>query len=165
MAVKAPQMESWFEIRVSPIQGYGAFALRRIPRGTRLIEYKGERISQDEANDRYNDNGMGRHHTFLFSVDDQTVIDAGVRGNEARFINHSCEPNCEAVDVAGRIYIKAIRTVQPGAELTYDYNLYRDGRYRREWDQLYACRCGTLNCRGTLLVKPRRPSSWRALRP
>lgn len=162
MAVKASQSEAWFEVRSSRIQGKGAFALRHIPKGTRITEYKGQRISQDEANERYHDDGMERHHTFLFSVDDDTVIDAGVRGSSARYINHSCAPNCEAVDEGGRIYIEAIRSIRPGEELTYDYHLHRDGRYKREWDQLYACRCGKAKCRGTLLVKPRRPSSWRA---
>jgi uncharacterized protein len=148
---------------MSPIQGRGAFASCRIPKGTRIIEYKGQRITQEEANDRYNDDGMERHHTFLFSVNDVTVIDAGVNGNDARFINHSCTPNCEAVEYHGRIFIEAICTIQSGEELTYDYCLERDGHYKREWDTLYACRCGTPNCRGILLVKPRRPSSWRAL--
>lgn len=165
MAETTTRSEAWFEVRVSPIQGRGAFALRRIPKGTRIVEYRGERISQDEANARYLDDGMERHHTFLFSVDDHIVIDAGVRGSKARYINHSCTPNCEAIEEDGRIFIEAIRTIRPGAELTYDYHLHRDGRYQREWDSLYACRCGTANCRGTLLVKPRRPSSWRPLRP
>ena len=79
-----------FEVRHSRIHGYGVFALRRIRRGTTVIEYLGDRVSHDEANDRYADKDPKDGHTFLFTVDAKTVIDAGVDGNEARFINHSC---------------------------------------------------------------------------
>ncbi|MGQ0537394.1 MAG: SET domain-containing protein, partial [Gemmatimonadaceae bacterium] len=98
-----------FAIRRSRIQGRGAFATRRIKKGERLIEYLGERISWKEADRRYADAHMRRHHTFLFAVTRRTVIDAAVAGNDARFINHSCEPNCEAVDENGRIFIEALR--------------------------------------------------------
>ena len=107
-ARKAPttkQANKYFVLRRSPIQGRGAFATRPIKRGTRIIEYTGERISPEEADRRYDDGGMGRHHTFLFSVDSKVCIDAAVNGNDARFINHSCAPNCEAVDERKRIYI------------------------------------------------------------
>src|SRR5947199_4361930 len=101
-----------FEIRSSPIQGLGAFATRRIPAGTRLIEYAGERLTPAQADDRYPDDGI-RHHTFLFAIDDDVVIDAAVNGNDARFINHSCDPNCDAVIESGRIWIETIRDVAP----------------------------------------------------
>jgi SET domain-containing protein len=146
-----------FEVRSSSIHGRGVFALRRIRKGARLIEYAGERISPDEADRRYDDDALDIPHTFLFTVDKRTIIDAAVDGNEARFINHSCDPNCEAVDDAGRIFIEAVRNIRPGEELTYDYHLERDGRWRKAWAQRYACRCGAPNCRGTLLVKPKRP--------
>lgn len=142
----------YFELRRSKIQGLGAFAIRPIRRGTRIIEYVGERISPEEADKRYDDAGMGRHHTFLFSVDRRTVIDAGVGGNEARFINHSCAPNCEAIDDRRRIYIEAIRDIAPGEELTYDYAYERDGTEDEEWERLYVCKCGAPNCRGTILA-------------
>ena len=150
-----------FELRSSPIHGRGAFALRRIRKGARLIEYIGERVSPEEADRRYNDDAMDRPHTFLFTVDAHTVIDAAVGGNAARFINHACDPNCEAVDDDGRIFIEAVRNIRPGQELTYDYRLERDGRWRKEWAERYACRCGAPNCRGTLLVKPKRPKKKR----
>jgi SET domain-containing protein len=146
-----------FELRSSAIHGQGVFALRRIHKGQRLIEYTGERITPDEADRRYDDDAMDIPHTFLFTVDARTVIDAAVGGNEARFINHSCNPNCEAVDDGGRIFIESIRNIRAGEELTYDYHLERDGRWRKEWTQRYACCCGAPNCRGTLLVKPKRP--------
>ena len=150
-------MSQPFELRSSPIHGQGVFAVRRIRKGTRLIEYIGERIAPETADLRYDDDAMTIPHTFLFTVDAHTVIDAAVGGNEARFINHSCNPNCEAVDDDGRIFIEAIRNIRPGEELTYDYHLERDGRWRKEWAERYACRCGAPNCRGTLLVKPKQP--------
>jgi uncharacterized protein len=150
-------MPTLYELRSSPIHGQGVFALRRIRKGQRLIEYIGERITPDEADRRYDDDAMASPHTFLFTVDADTIIDAAVGGNEARFINHSCDPNCEAVDEDGRIFIETIRNIQPGEELSYDYHLERDGRWRKEWAERYACRCGAANCRGTLLVKPVRP--------
>jgi SET domain-containing protein len=152
-----------YVVRKSPIQGMGVFATRRIRRGTRIIEYKGERISSDEADQRYDDDHMERHHTFLFTVDDDTLIDAAVDGNEARFINHSCDPNCEAVLEDSRVYIEAIKNIQPGVELTYDYHYEREGPYQESWAELYACHCGAENCRGTILDNPR-PSTRRRRR-
>ena len=142
----------YFLLRSSPIQGRGAFAIRPIRRGTRIIEYTGEVISHDEADRRYDDGTMGRHHTFLFSVSNKKVIDAAVGGNEARFINHSCAPNCEAIDDRSRIYIEAIRDIAPGEELTYDYAYERDGTEDERWEKVYACRCGAPTCRGTILA-------------
>jgi SET domain-containing protein len=141
-----------FELRRSAIQGQGAFATRRIPKGTRIIEYVGERITEEESDRRYDDANMQRHHTFLFSLDDGTVVDAAVGGNEARFINHSCDPNCEAVIVRKRIYIEAIRTIQPGTELAYDYAYERSEDADEETERLYVCRCGSKKCRGTILA-------------
>ena len=146
-----------FEVRHSRIHGYGVFAARRIRKGTTIIEYLGERVSHAQADSRYEDKDPNDNHTFLFTVDAKTVIDAGVNGNEARYINHGCDPNCQSTTVNKRIFIEAIRTIQPGEELSYDYHLERDGRWRKEWEARYACRCGAPNCRGTLLVKPKRP--------
>jgi hypothetical protein len=148
--------QSFFEIRSSPIQGRGAFATRRIRKGTRLIEYVGERISHAEADRRYDDDGMKRHHTFLFTLNNRTVIDAGVDGNEARFINHSCSPNCEAVIDSGHIYIESIKTIEPGAELVYDYQYERAPDADESDEARYPCRCGSPNCRGTILAPPKR---------
>jgi SET domain-containing protein len=145
----------YFEIRRSPIQGRGAFALRRIRKGTRLIEYTGEHISHDEADRRYDEATMQRHHTFLFTLNSRTVIDAAVNGNEARFINHSCDPNCEAVIDAGHIYIEAKRTIQPGEELVYDYQYDRADDADESDERRYPCYCGAANCRGTILAPPK----------
>jgi len=143
------------EIRASPIQGKGAFATRRIARGIRLIEYAGERIDHAEADRRYDDAVMRRHHTYLFTVDRDMVVDAAVGGNASRFINHSCEPNCEAVIEAGRVVIAARRDIEPGEELTYDYSCRREGGEDDEPPGRYSCRCGARRCRGSIL-SPRR---------
>lgn len=128
----------------------GAFALRRIPRGTEIIEYRGERITPEEADTRYA-GGLTAHSTvLLFSVNNRTVIDAGVYGNEARYINHSCVPNCEAVIRGRRIWIYALADILPGEELTYDYNLIGDEETDGADEARYACHCGEPNCRGTM---------------
>jgi SET domain-containing protein len=142
-------------VRRSPIQGRGMFALRPIRKGARVIEYIGERISHREADRRHTSEDGWSPHTMLFIVDGKTVIDATSRGNSARWINHSCRPNCEAVDDAGRIYIEAIRDIRPGDELTYDYNLRLDDPHTPAAKKAHACHCGAPRCRGTLLGKKR----------
>jgi SET domain-containing protein len=144
-----------FEIRMSRIQGFGAFATRAIAAGTRLIEYAGERLTPAEADARYPDDGDERHHTFLFAIDDDIVIDAAVGGNEARFINHSCDPNCDAVVDGGQIWIETIRDVEPGEELAYDYAYVLEERHSPAAKRRYPCTCGSARCRGTILAKKR----------
>ncbi len=141
-----------FEVRPSSIHGMGVFASRRIRKGTRIIEYTGERIPVKEGDRRYGEDDSPHPHVLLFVVDQHTVIDAGVGGNEARFINHCCEPNCEAVVAQKRVYIEALRTIQAGEELTYDYNLTRDSQDDAEMERRYACRCGAVGCRGSMLA-------------
>ena len=150
-----------FEIRKSSIQGRGAFATRPIRKGQRLIEYTGDRITPEEGDRRYIEDGMKRHHTFLFTLDEDTVIDAAVGGNEARFINHSCEPNCQALIEGKQIFIFALRTIEPGEELSYDYAYERVEGMDEESEKLYVCRCGTKSCRGTILAPPKAPKRAR----
>jgi SET domain-containing protein len=145
-----------FELRPSPMQGLGAFATRHIEAGTRLIEYAGERLNPDEADARYPDVEGERHHTFLFAIDDDIVIDAAVGGNEARFINHSCDPNCDAVVEDGRIWIETVRDVEPGEELAYDYAYTLEERHTPAAKRRYPCSCGAKSCRGTILTRKRR---------
>jgi uncharacterized protein len=143
-----------YKVRRSKIHGSGVFAARRIRKGTRIIEYVGERVSHEEADRRYEDKPADDNHTFLFIVDKRTVIDAGVDGNEARFINHSCDPNCETITESRRVFIEAIRTIQPGEELSYDYQIQREPGDPKDIDKVFACRCGKPNCRGTMLSDP-----------
>jgi SET domain-containing protein len=147
-----PTRKKLLQVRPSKIQGLGAFAAAPIPAGTRIIEYTGEHISPAEADRRYDDDSAEHPRVLLFSVDSKTVIDAGVGGNEAQFINHSCEPNCAAVTVKKHIYIESLRDIEPGEELLYDYNLTRNGDDSAEMEQRYACHCGAPTCRGTMLV-------------
>ncbi len=142
-----------YEIRSSAIQGRGVFARRRIHAGQLIIEYAGERISNAEADRRYDDEKMRRHHTFLFTLDKKTVVDGNSGGNDARLINHSCDPNCEAVIEDGKIWIYAKRNIQPGVELAYDYQYERTND--PEDAKFYVCRCGSPKCRGSIM-KPAR---------
>lgn len=144
-----------FEIRQSGVHGRGAFATRRIAEGTRIIEYAGERITPAAADRRDPDGAPGPHHTFLFAIDDDVVIDAGVGGNEARWINHSCDPNCDAVIDDGRIWIEAIRDIEPGDELAYDYAYVLPERHTPAAKKRYPCGCGAATCRGTILARKR----------
>lgn len=146
-----------FEVRGSPVHGRGVFAVRRIRKGTRIVEYLGERVSHQEADRRYESKDASDNHTFLFIVDSRIVIDAGVDGNDARFINHSCNPNCESVIEGRRVFIEAIRTIEPGDELSYDYQIQREDDDPPNVDEIFACRCGFPQCRGTMLWPPDPP--------
>jgi uncharacterized protein len=151
-----------FEVRHSRIHGYGVFAARRIRKGTTVIEYLGDRVSHDEADARYEDKDPNDNHTFLFTVDSKIVIDGGVGGNEARYINHGCDPNCTSTAEKKRIYVEAIRTIQAGEELAYDYQIERDADDPPNVDDIFACRCGAAKCRGSMLVARRKPRKRRA---
>jgi SET domain-containing protein len=142
----------YLELRTSAIQGTGAFATRAIKKGTRVIEYLGQRISWRTADKRYDDDTMGRHHTFLFTIDDKVCIDGAVQGNAARFLNHSCDGNCEAINDRKRIFIEARRNIRPGEELLYDYQYERTDEHTEEDEQFYACRCGAAKCRKSILA-------------
>jgi SET domain-containing protein len=149
------------KVRHSKVHGLGVFAVRPIAKRTRIIEYVGDRISHREADQRYDDHEENDNHTFLFSVDRGLVIDAGVNGNEARFINHSCGPNCESVIEHRRVYIEALRDIEPGEELSYDYQIGRERGDPPNVDEIYACRCGSPDCRGTMLWPPKRAAPRR----
>jgi hypothetical protein len=157
--------EPLYVVRRSLIHGRGVFAARRIRKGTRILEYKGERIDNDEADRRYDDNRMKRHHTFLFTLDKNTVIDGAIAtgGGDASYINHSCDPNCEAIITGKKIFIHARRTIEPGEELAYDYQYERTGENDDELEKFYVCKCGAPNCRGTIM-KPEKKRTVRGRR-
>jgi SET domain-containing protein len=146
-----PSARKPYSVRRSAIHGRGVFATEVIPRGERIVEYKGRRSTWDEAMERPDSDPNDSAHTFLFELDDGRVIDARIRGNSARWINHSCVPNCVTFEEDGRVYIKAKRRIEPGEELSYDYKLIVDGRLTRKERAQYRCRCGAARCRGSLL--------------
>ncbi|WMY08204.1 SET domain-containing protein [Paraburkholderia phenoliruptrix] len=141
-------------VRRSGVHGKGVFALEPIAAGERLIEYKGERISWKEALRRHPHNPDEPNHTFYFALDSGKVIDGKVNGNSARWINHSCAPNCEAEEIDGHVYVHALRDIAEGEELFYDYGLVIDARQTKKLKKEYECRCGSRKCRGTMLAPP-----------
>lgn len=143
-------------VRHSTIHGNGVFATRKIPAGEFIIEYEGERITQKEADRRAGADPDNPFHTFFFSLESGKLIDGGVNGNEARWINHSCAPNCEAREEKGRIFIHALRDIRRGEELNYDYGLIIEDRHTAAVKRAYACLCGAADCRGTMLAPKRK---------
>jgi uncharacterized protein len=154
--------------RRSPIHGNGVFAAVDLPADTRLVEYKGRRVTHAQADRRYAGNAESGH-TFLFTLNDRYIIDANVDGNVARWINHSCQPNCQAVNVDSpdgdlrneRVYIESLRPIRAGEELTYDYGITLDEPHTARLKRIWACRCGARNCTGTMLRPKRRPKAAR----
>ena len=142
-------------MRNSKIHGRGVFATRKIAPETQLIEYAGQRITARQAEKRAGGDPDNPFHTFFFSLENGKVIDGGVDGNDARWINHGCEPNCEAREENGRVYIYALREIRRGEELFYDYRLQLDERHTPKLKQAYACRCGAPSCRQTMLAPKR----------
>jgi SET domain-containing protein len=139
------------EVRNSAVHGRGVFAVAPIAKGTRIFEYLGDRVSHAAADKRYEDHDENDNHTFLFIVDRNTVIDAAVNGSDARFINHHCDGNCTSVIENRRVFIDSLRAIAPGEELGYDYEIGRDKDDPPNVDEIYACRCGSPKCRGSML--------------
>lgn len=129
--------------------------MRDIPEGDRLLEYQGEVIDWPEALRRHPHDPSQPNHTFYFHLDDGRVIDGNVNGNASRWINHACEPNCEADEIDGRIFIRALRDLRAGEELFFDYRLVIDERLTARLKREYACHCGSPRCRGTMLASKR----------
>ena len=144
------------QTRRSGVHGKGVFARRNLAEGEVIIEYVGAIISWKEAQRRHPHDPSDPNHTFYFHIDEKHVIDALYGGNSSRWINHSCDPNCEADEEGGRVFIKALRNIKAGEELNYDYGLIIDERYTPRLKAEYPCWCGTLKCRGTLLAAKRR---------
>lgn len=157
----------WHTLRTSKIHGTGVYAARKIPAGTRIFEYVGEIISADEADHRHPVNPDDPFHTFFFALSNGTVIDGNVGGNDAKWINHSCEPNCETEESDDfRVFIVALRDIGRGEELYYDYGLVLDERLTKTVKEQYRCLCGTPSCRGTMLaLKRRRPAAAKKTAP
>ena len=145
-------------VKNSRVHGRGVYAARRLKAGERIVEYRGERITWKEADRRPPSDPDDPHHTFFFSLaDGKTVIDAAVNGNVARWINHSCDPNCETEETDdGRVFIQALRDIRTGQELNYDYGLVIDERITPTLKRQYECRCGAKDCRGTMIALRKR---------
>lgn len=157
-------MPSRYTVRNSPIHGKGVFAPRDLPAGEPVIEYRGRLLTTAQADRRYSGTANSGH-TFLFTLNDDYVIDANFEGNAARWINHSCNPNCEAIteeDSNGnrrkdRVVIHTKRAVKAGEELTYDYHIVLEDRHTARMKALWECRCGSRRCTGTILKSKRKP--------
>jgi len=145
--------ESRIEVRRSGVHGRGVFANARIRKGARIIEYTGRRLPWKEAQDLPPLDPKHPYHTFLFSLDNGEVIDATVGGNPSRWINHSCDPNCETFEEDDRIFVHALRGLQPGEELFYDYKMIPSDRRTKKVEKEFGCFCGAAKCRGTMLEK------------
>ncbi|MEO8925272.1 MAG: SET domain-containing protein-lysine N-methyltransferase [Caldimonas sp.] len=152
----APRKPKAIEVRASGVHGTGVFAAAPIAEGKRVVEYTGPIITWKQAQRRHPHNPDEPNHTFYFHIDDKRVID-GLHGGPAKWINHACEPNCEADEdeEAGRVFIKALRDIVPGEELNYDYGLVLEGRHTAKVKKEYECRCGSPKCRGTMLSPKR----------
>jgi uncharacterized protein len=148
--------------RRSPIHGNGVFAVEPIKKGEEIIQYKGTLMTHDEADEMYGDGGE-TGHTFLFTLNDDYIIDANRKGNVARWINHSCNPNCEALveenengnSRKDKVIIQARRNIKPGEELTYDYGIVLEVPHTARLKKLWKCLCGSPKCTGTLLKSKR----------
>jgi SET domain-containing protein len=148
----------------SRIQGTGVFAKRKIPQGSRIIEYLGKRVPVSQFVIEIN---AGKPvNMYAFRVSNGTVIDGGRNGNDARFFNHSCEPNCEAYVFDDRAYFYAMRDIVRGEELTFDYKLQSPTGQKptRQDKEMYACMCGSATCRGTMIATTSRPRHKRTSR-
>ena len=145
-----------YEVRRSDIHGNGVFARRTIEAGERIVEYTGERISSDESARRAEAGGGPINHTFFFSLADGRIIDGGSDGNDSRFINHGCEPNCEAQEDDGRVFIHALQPIVRGEELKYNYALIYEERHTAAVKRAFECRCGAPTCTGTMLAPKKR---------
>lgn len=161
-----PKKSRKIERRQSPIHGNGVFATAPIAKGEKIVRYKGKVRRHEEVDEEYagfDETG----HTFLFSLNEEWVIDANIDGNVARWINHSCNPNCEAVQEEhpkgkkhkDKVFIHALRDIASGEELSYNYGIVLDERYTPALKRLWACHCGSANCTGTMLQPKRRPKA------
>lgn len=139
------------DVRDSDVHGTGVFAKSDLPANTTLLDYEGEIISWEQACADHEAAGTAGH-TFYFDLGDGTVIDGGANGNDARWINHGCEPNCETEADGDRVTITTVRDIAAGDELFIDYNLVIDDPDDPEEQALYTCRCGAAGCRGTMLA-------------
>ena len=144
------------QVRQSAVHGKGVFALKNIPKGKKIIEYTGQIIDWDEAVKRHPHDKLQPNHTFYFGLEDGSVIDAKFGGNESMWVNHSCSPNCEAIEEdfkrGTKVFLYARKNIREGDELFYDYGLQIEGKITKSLKKDYECHCGKKKCRGTMLA-------------
>jgi SET domain-containing protein len=162
MKSKAANRGPRIVVRRSGIHGRGVFARRPIREDETVCEYKGEIISEKEIGRRYPENMEGLNHTFVFGVEDNWNIDGGAKGNIARWINHSCAPNCDTYEKDKRIFVRAIRNIRTGEELSYDYGIEAGEPLTKAVKARWPCWCGAKKCRGTVLVPTPKPRKKKA---
>ncbi|MEA3378789.1 MAG: SET domain-containing protein-lysine N-methyltransferase, partial [Nanoarchaeota archaeon] len=146
-------MTEYILIKDSSIHNKGIFAKRGIPKDTRIIEYMGEKITKKEAEKRA-ENILKKSKTnktfgavYIFELNKKYDIDGNLKSNPARYINHSCKPNCKTEIIKGKIWIIAKRNILPGEEISYDYG-YDINNFKE-----HICRCGSKNCIGYIVGK------------
>jgi SET domain-containing protein len=142
---------SRIEVRASGVHGKGVYATQSIRKGARIIEYTGKHLPWKKAMNLPARDADDPYHTFFFYLENGDVIDAAIGGNESRWINHSCDPNCETIEEDDRIFVEALRSLKPGDELFYDYKIMPAERRTKKLAEEFACSCGSAKCRGTML--------------
>ena len=156
MPATKPQNRDFIRVGRSRIEGTGVFAKRKIPRGTRIVEYVGARVPVSKCLVEISEGKPAS--IYAFRLNDSILIDGAVGGNESRFIIHSCEPNCEAYVFDDKAYIYAMRDITRGEELTFDYQLQRTitSRVSKKDKEQYPCHCGSPHCRGSMIAPVRK---------
>ncbi len=147
------------------MHGRGVYATATIRKGARISEYTGQHIPWDVAMDLPARDPKDPYHTFFFSLENGEVIDASVGGNDSRWINHSCDPNCETSEEDDRIFVSALRTIRAGEELFYDYKIVPADRRTKKLEKEFTCLCGSPKCRGTMLEPVAKKKAQRKKRP
>jgi len=155
-------MPKKIKARKSAIHGNGVFAVAALSKGERIIQYKGLLRTHEDV-DAGDTGDVESGHTFLFTLNDDYVLDANYGGNDARWMNHSCAPNCEALIEESedgdprkdKVFIEAIRAIKPGEELVYNYGITLAERHTPRLKKIWECRCGSRKCTGTML-QPKR---------
>lgn len=154
--MKKKHQSPWHIVKRSNLHGNGVFAAQDIPAGVRILNYAGTRITPEQADAMHPVNPDDPFHTFFFSLSSGKIIDAGNKGNDARWINHACSPNCQAEESADgtKVRIIALQDIAKGEELFYDYGLVIEGKITKTLREQYKCLCGSPDCRGTMLSLP-----------
>lgn len=156
-------MANKIQARRSKIHGTGVFAKSDIKKGEFIIEYKGKLRTHADVDAHYSEEDDSGH-TFIFTLNKIYVIDANIDGNDARWINHSCSPNCDSSHIENvggdlkkdRIIIEALRDIKAGEELSYNYGIRLSERHTQKLKKLWKCLCGSKNCTGTMLQPKRK---------